>query len=143
MVEEIYNSFMKIYFAGSITGGRDDKKIYLEIINELKKYGEVLTEHVGNDSLTQFGEMTNDKEIYQRDINWVKMCDILIAEVTCPSFGVGIEIARASQFGKKIICFYKSVEGKKLSAMISGCPGVQIFKYQKIKDIKEIFLKEL
>lgn len=143
MVEEIYNSFMKIYFAGSITGGRTDRENYLEIINELKKYGEVLTEHIGNDNLTQLGEIINDKEIYQRDINWVKMCDILIAEVTCPSFGVGIEIARASQFDKRIICFYKSIEGRKLSAMISGCPGVQIFKYQEIKEIKEILSKEL
>lgn len=134
---------MKIYFAGSITGGRDDREIYLEIINTLKKYGEVLTEHIGNDSLTQMGEKISDKEIYERDIAWVKMSDVLVAEVTNPSFGVGIEIARASEFGKKIICLYRQVEGRKLSAMISGCPGVLVFRYQKIGDLKEIFLKNL
>jgi len=37
---------MKIYFAGSIRGGRDDKELYLEIINLLGKYGKVLTEHI-------------------------------------------------------------------------------------------------
>lgn len=134
---------MKIYFAGSITGGRDDREIYLEIINTLKKYGEVLTEHIGNDNLTQMGEKISDKEIYERDIAWVKMSDVLVAEVTNPSFGVGVEIARASEFGKKIICLYRQVEGRKLSAMISGCPGVLLFKYQKIGDLKEIFLKNL
>jgi len=133
---------MKIYFAGSITGGRNDSQLYLEIINILKKYGEVLTEHVGNDNLTQMGEKLSSEEIYKRDINWVKMSDVLVAEVTNPSFGVGIEIARASEFGKKIICFYRQVEDRKLSAMISGCPGVKVFKYQEIRDIEEIFSRE-
>ena len=134
---------MKIYFAGSITGGRDDSRLYLEIIKMLKKYGEVLTEHVGNDSLTQFGEKINDKEIYKRDIDWVKISDVLVAEVTHPSFGVGIEIARATEFKKKVICIYRQMEGKRLSAMISGCPDVKVFNYQKIEELKEIFLKEL
>lgn len=134
---------MKIYFAGSITGGRNDSQLYLEIINILKKYGEVLTEHVGNDSLTQMGENLSAEEIYKRDINWVKMSNILIAEVTNPSFGVGIEIARASEFGKKIICLYRQIEDRKLSAMISGCPGVKVFKYKKIEDLEGIFLKEI
>ncbi len=134
---------MKIYFAGSITGGRDDKEIYLEIINELKEYGKVLTEHIGSDKLTQFGEKISDKEIYKRDINWVKMSDVLIAEVTHPSFGVGIEIARATEFKKKVICIYRKIEGRKLSAMISGCPGVLVFNYQNIKDLKKIFSDQL
>lgn len=42
---------MKIYFAGSIKGGRDKKEDYYKIINELKKYGEVLTEHIGEDNV--------------------------------------------------------------------------------------------
>ena len=49
---------MKIYFAGSIRGGRDDADRYYDIINHLKKYGDVLTEHVGNDALTCSGENT-------------------------------------------------------------------------------------
>ena len=42
---------MKIYFAGAIRGGRSDQNLYFEIINYLKKYGEVLTEHVGDKSI--------------------------------------------------------------------------------------------
>lgn len=134
---------MKIYFAGSITGGREDGGLYLEIIKLLKKYGEVLTEHVGNDSLTQMGEKLSDKEIYERDIAWVRMSDVLVAEVTHPSFGVGIEIARATEFKKNVICIYRDKEGRRLSAMISGCPGVKVFKYQGYQELNEIFLKEL
>lgn len=32
---------MKIYFAGSIRGGREDVALYLQIINYLKNFGEV------------------------------------------------------------------------------------------------------
>ena len=39
---------MKIYFAGSIRGGRKDVLIYNNIINYLLTKGEVLTEHIGN-----------------------------------------------------------------------------------------------
>ena len=134
---------MKIYFAGSITGGRDDSELYLEIIKLLKDYGEVLTEHIGDINLTQIGEELSPKEIYERDIGWVKESDIVVAEVTNPSFGVGIEIVRATEFKKKVICIYRDKEGKRLSAMVSGCPGVLVFKYQKIEELKEIFLKEL
>lgn len=41
---------MKIYFAGSITGGRDDQPIYARLIEELKTHGEVLSQHVGFES---------------------------------------------------------------------------------------------
>lgn len=60
---------MKIYFAGSIRGGRDDKELYLEIINLLGKYGKVLTEHIGDKTLSALGEDgPTDKYIYDRDM---------------------------------------------------------------------------
>ncbi|MGI9065277.1 MAG: hypothetical protein ACR2HX_02585 [Pyrinomonadaceae bacterium] len=36
---------MKIYFAASIRSGRDDWASYLEIVGQLREYGQVLTEH--------------------------------------------------------------------------------------------------
>ncbi|MEZ4526596.1 MAG: hypothetical protein R2941_11810 [Desulfobacterales bacterium] len=44
---------MKIYFAGSIRGGRDDVEIYRKLIAFLKSFGQVLTEHVGDTGLTE------------------------------------------------------------------------------------------
>ena len=37
----------KIYFAGSIAGGRQDEDLYGRIIAKLGEYGKVLTEIVG------------------------------------------------------------------------------------------------
>ena len=59
---------MKIYFAGSIRGGREKVQDYIKIVNELKKYGKVLTEHVANPDLSASGEDMTPQEIYERDI---------------------------------------------------------------------------
>ena len=64
---------MKVYFAASIRGGRADISIYKQLIDYLSHNHEVLTEHIGDDSLTSFGEVeTRDKAIRDRDIQWIK-----------------------------------------------------------------------
>mgnify|MGYP006130978695 FL=1 len=42
---------MRIYFAGSIRGGRDEEANYLKIITYLTNFGQVLTEHVGSKNI--------------------------------------------------------------------------------------------
>ena len=41
---------LKIYFAGSVMGGREDGPLYAKIVHHLKSYGTVLTEIVGSDA---------------------------------------------------------------------------------------------
>ena len=101
---------MKIYFAGSIRAGRDDQDFYYSIINELGKYGQVLTEHIGNKSLSDQGEQgITDTYIFERDMNWVKEADLLVGEVTTPSLGVGYEIGQAESFCKRILLSQKII----------------------------------
>ena len=58
---------MRIYFCGSIRGGRQDAELYARLITMLKGYGTVLTEHVGDTSLTEKGNMINyQKDYYNR-----------------------------------------------------------------------------
>jgi len=130
---------MKIYFAGSIRGGREDKELYLEIIKHLQKYGNVLTEHIGNKDLTKLGEDgLIDKWIYDRDMNWLKEADIVIAEVTSPSLGVGYEIATAERLNKRILCLYRPQPQKRLSAMIAGCGNFTVTEYTDLENAKSV-----
>ena len=137
---------MKIYFAGSIRGGRNDRALYLDIIRFLQQFGEVLTEHVGDQHLEAFGEdKLSDEAIYQRDMDWMASSDVIVAEVTTPSLGVGYEIGKAEDLGKKILCLYRSQPGKRLSAMISGSPHVHNIYYDKKEEAFraiEDFLKD-
>ncbi len=130
---------MKIYFAGSISGGRDDQEIYFEIIKYLKEKGhDVLTEHISDKGLSSYGEKNlSSKEIYLRDIEWIKNADILIAEVTQVSLGVGYELGFAEGIGKKIICLYREKEGKRLSAMVDGNDNFKVIRYKDISEVLE------
>ena len=127
---------MKIYFAGSIRGGRGDSESYFKIIDFLENYGDVLTEHIGCIDLMASGEKNKtDKEIHDRDLNWLLESDLIIAEVTNPSLGVGYEIGRAIEYDKNIFCLYKIGSENELSAMISGSPNIQVIQYKNLKSL--------
>jgi len=126
----------KVYFAGSITGGRDDADTYKLIIDKLKEKFIVLTEHVGAENLSQMGEYNlSDEYIYTRDVAWIRECDIVFAEVTQLSLGVGYEIGYAEAHGKKILCFVNGGKVNRLSAMLTGNKNVECHTYIDIQEI--------
>jgi nucleoside 2-deoxyribosyltransferase len=130
---------MKIYFAGSIRGGREDAALYAQLIGHLKNFGEVLTEHVGDSNLNGLGDDGfADRFIHDRDLEWLLSSDVLIAEVTAVSMGVGYEIGRAVASGKKVLCLFRPDSGKNLSAMIAGCPAVKVAHYRTSEEGKKI-----
>ena len=112
---------MKIYFAGAIRGGREDAQLYEKLIAYLKEKGQVLTEHIGNTDLSWGGETSSkDEEIYNRDIKWLQSADIVVAEVTTPSLGVGYELGIAEKLNIPVLCLYQLDKGNRLSAMVRG-----------------------
>lgn len=127
----------KIYFCGSIRSGRELAATYAEVIKILQQYGEVLTEHVAYDSTIR-NEMKSfsDKQIYERDRLWLEESDVVVAEVTIPSIGVGYEIGYAVQMKKQVLCLYNTNSEKKLSAMIAGCPEVELIYYNQVPGLK-------
>ena len=130
---------MKIYFAGSIRGGRDDAALYRQIIALLKEYGEVLTEHIGDAGLTRAGEdEPSDEAIYGQDMAWLAEADVVIAEVTIPSHGVGYEIAQAEALGKPVLCLLRRGTGRRLSAMLAGNPALRCETYDSVEELRPI-----
>ena len=128
---------MKIYFAGAIRGGRDETDIYNNIITYLSSKAEVLTEHVGSSELTTIGETNrSDREIFMRDMEWLQSADLVIAEVTTPSLGVGYELGIVAKLKIPVLCLYRPVKEKRLSAMISGNEKFNCQAYQTLDDAK-------
>eukprot|EP00050_Salpingoeca_kvevrii_P000757 m.155205 g.155205 ORF g.155205 m.155205 type:complete len:177 (+) comp10202_c0_seq7:2039-2569(+) len=139
---------MKIYFAGSIRGGRDDAALYMDLIRELQRYGEVLTEHVGNDALLASGEADRtDKWIHDRDLAWLTESDVVVAEVTQPSLGVGYELGRAVEMKRRVVCLFRPASGRSLSAMIAGAVTddnlFSVHSYQTLEDAVPILRSQL
>ena len=114
----------KIYFAGSIRGGRVDADLYHRIITYIQRTDVVLTEQ-GRD---------RDAHIYDQDTAWLRESDVLIGECTCPSLGVGYELAYAEAHDIPCHIFYD--RGKtQLSAMLTGNPYFHIHPYHSEEEI--------
>jgi len=137
---------MKIYFAGSIRGGRSNASIYRSLIGYLSSLGEVLTEHVGDALLTEAGDDgPSDREIHDRDLAWLIASDALVAEVSTLSLGVGYEIGYAVALHKPVLCLHQSRSERRLSAMIAGSPYIVSAEYSDLNGAEEIidsFFKE-
>lgn len=135
---------MKIYFAGSIRGGRVDAELYKQIINHMQQLGhKVLTEHVGSGNLclTEQGR-DRDAAIYEQDTAWLRESDMVIAECTCPSLGVGYELAYAERFEIPVHIFYNPSKCA-LSAMLTGDSYFHIHPYDKEEEIFAVIDKIL
>ncbi len=130
---------MKIYFAGSMKGGGSGREIYADLISYLKKHGEVLTELVGDNVTDPFGEKDLPAEfIHDRDVEWLLSSDVVVADVSNPSLGVGYELGRAVENNKKILCLFKPFGEKKLSSMISGSKSVVVKEYFGLDEAKRV-----
>lgn len=124
----------KIYFCGSIRGGYQDAELYQRVIQYMKKTDIVLTEHIGSKNIHKIEEHQTDKDIYIQDTTWLKESDIVIAECTTASLGVGYELATAERLGKPTYIFYDKTRTH-LSAMLTGDDYYSIIPYEKEEDI--------
>ena len=100
-------------------------------------------ESLGDVNLPLGGENAADGDVHDRDLDWLRSADVLVAEVTTPSLGVGYEIGRAVEWGKRVVCLYRPTDGKRLSGMIAGCRGVTVHEYVQVTDVDGILRKEL
>ena len=112
---------MNIYFACSLTGGRNDESIYQVIITYLINLGyHVPTAFLAKTNILTKERKKSPSDIYTRDTTWIHDCELLIAEISTPSHGVGYEIGYALNLGKPVLCLHHS--DSTISKMISGNP---------------------
>jgi nucleoside 2-deoxyribosyltransferase len=107
------------------------------MIEYIKNYGTVLTEHIGSPHLDVIEHAQRDEEIYSQDMSWLKESDMLIGECTCPSLGVGYELAYAERLGKPCHILYDRTKSH-LSAMLTGNPYFHIYPYSSEEEIYQI-----
>ena len=128
---------MKIYVSGSIYGGLEKIDTYKVLIDELEKYGEVLTKQIADPNTIENEKYQKDEDIYNDLEKKLISADLVIAEVTIPSLGVGYEIGYADKLGKRIIAIYDENYVTKVSTMIRGNKRITLIPYRDIKEIIE------
>ena len=75
--------------------------------------------------------------IYRRDVEHVRLCDLLIAEVSSPSLGVGMEIMLAIELRKPVLMFLQS-NSEQVSKMVLGAEGKVLFRYMFLKEVDQV-----
>jgi len=149
---------LRIYFCASIRAGRQDADLYRLIIDKLKTYGRVLTEHIADMApwdaahLTEFPSgqtsLDKDKAIFATDMNWLESADVVVAECTQPSLGVGFELGVAWKLNKSTLCLYRPINNTGVSGLSAMIRGVdehtsndrwKIVDYDSVDQLDEIF----
>jgi len=129
---------MDVFFSGSIRGGRSDVDVYAELVGILDGEATVLTEHVGVEGVEESEQQAglSDADIHDQDVEWLRAADVVVAEVTTPSLGVGYEIGRAVALEKPVCCLYRPGADHDLSAMVRGNDAVDVVEYHDPADVE-------
>ena len=127
---------MKVYFSGSIGGGREKEGVYLVIVEILEELGcKVLSEHVARPELLAEYSSDPPELIYARDMLWLEESQMVVTEVSTPSLGVGYEVCHALAIGKPVLCLFE--EGPGISKMILGNshPSLVVRSYSDLESL--------
>ena len=126
---------MNIYFSGSIYGGRQKLDSYKKLVQKLAKFGTVLDPEVADDDVLVQEESSSDNDIFESLVDRLSQADLVFAEVTVPSLGVGYELGYADSHNKRIICVYDKAITPKITTMLRGNNRLKIIPYTDINEI--------
>ncbi len=116
---------MKVY----ITCPVSHTKERLNLLPEIKK---IVEENGIEPFVFEIGG--TPQEIFDRDSNQLKSCDLIIAEVSETSHGVGIEIGMSYLLNLKRILLIE--KGKQVTKLAQGMPNTTIIEYENLEDLK-------
>ena len=130
---------MNIYFACSITGGRQDEPVYKQIVGALQADGHIVpTALLAGSDVIELETIIDPVTVYLRDTGWIEDSDLLVAEVSTPSHGVGYEIGYALSLEKRVLCLHRA--GVPVSKMITGNRDPYL-TVQEYKDTNQAILQ--
>jgi NAD(P)-dependent dehydrogenase (short-subunit alcohol dehydrogenase family) len=116
---------MTIYLACTVRGDRGGVLAGRAICERLQRHGhEVLTTHLLADDVDTAEAAITEHQVFRRDLEWLTSCDVLVAEASGSSYGVGFEVGyvlgRAETTGQRVILLYDTARRDKVSRLITG-----------------------
>src|SRR5579862_7561382 len=133
---------MRVYLACTVRGERSGVLAGRAICQRLQQLGhEVLTTHLLKEDVESAEAQLTEQEVYRRDLDWLSQCDVLVAEASGSSYGVGFEvgylIGRARETGQRVLLVYDAARRHAVSRLISGnCDDAcTTFAYHSIEDL--------
>lgn len=134
------NNKYKAYISAPTNLLNFDRRSLDKIVSSLNKIGYGITW-----KWFELGNLPN-KEIYDKSIKSIFTSDVLIAEITYPSTGVGQQIALASNKGIPVLCLINNYPRKKVkpSSFVQGSDNQLIrFANYDLDNIQNVLENEL
>jgi 2'-deoxynucleoside 5'-phosphate N-hydrolase len=116
---------VRVYLACTVRGSRDGVAAARVIASRLEARGhEVMTAHLLRDDVDSAEAAVGDEAVFSRDLEWLERCDLLVAEASGSSYGVGFEVGyitgRAAVTGQSVLVLYDEARKPALSRFIPG-----------------------
>ena len=129
---------VKVYLAAPMLGDRSNLAHTRAVLEFLESRGySVTTGDWIAEEVLDVERGTQPAEIFERDIRALEESDVLVADVSYPSLGVGFEIAYALVKGKPVIAYCKRGRLEKTSALIRGISweGFELLVYSELREL--------
>ena len=133
---------MRIYLACTVRGDRGAVEGLRALAAALESAGHtVLTKHLLEDDVEGVESALTERVVYERDITWLESCDVLIAEASGSSFGVGFEVGyvlgRSDGTDQRVLLLYRADRRDAISRLIVGNahPRCEVLKYENPADL--------
>ena len=139
---------MKVYFTASVSSGRLFLPQYKLIVSNLEKQDhQVISSKVAVDEVTKDGdrlksdEKLSSAEIFYKEREKIENADVVIAEVTQPSMGVGFLTGYALRRKKVVLALVYKENENVISPFLEGHPSQNLFLEHYSEDNLNIVLK--
>jgi len=116
---------MIIYLACTVRGDRAAVAALHGIADWLEREGHtVLTRHLLADDVEASESALSERDVFERDMDWLRRADLLIAEASGSSYGVGFEVGyvlgRAERSGQRVLLLFDAARRDRVSRLIAG-----------------------
>ena len=133
---------MNIYLACTVRGDRGGLAGARALADLLEEAGHtVLTRHLLADDADAAESALSERDVFERDMRWLNSADLLIAEASGSSYGVGFEVGyvlgRAEQTGQRAVLLYDAARASQVSRLIAGNthPACTTYPYRDAADL--------
>lgn len=135
---------MTIYLACTVRGDRGGVAAGRAVCERLQHHGhEVLTTHLLADNVETAEAQITEAQVFTRDLDWLTRCDVLVAEASGSSYGVGFEVGyvlgRAAVSGQRVVLLYDRRRQHAISRLITGNrdPACTTFGYGSLDELTQ------
>lgn len=120
---------MKVYFTASTSNNGELMPIYKKIVLLIKQHRLIITsgEQITSNKLLKEDAKLSSKEIFEREMRSIDQADIVVAETSKPSLGVGGEIVYALTQNKPVLALINTKYEDTISPMLTGNPSDNLY----------------